>query len=141
MFPRQLSRFARLLAAMVLAFGVCQRVQAYSAAPNALLQEAYGTLAKADHDYQGRRVEAIKQVLLAMEESTEKTHGRSRVSIHVHHSVKRSGGKERESQAASDSRLRTAEGLLRQASNETSGEKLQHINAALAQLHIALAVH
>lgn len=141
MFPIRLSRLIPLVATIVLAFGVSQRVLAYSAAPNTLLREAYGTLAKADHDYKGHRVEAIKQILLAMEESTEKTHGRRHAVTPVHHSVKRSSGKEKESQAASDSRLRTAEGLLQEASNEASGKKLQHINNALAQLRIALSVH
>ena len=95
------------------------------AAPADLLSQAYTTLSQADHDYKGHRVAAMKQIAAAA-----KVLG-----------VTLSGdGKTREKQGSSDQQLRTAQGLLQQASSGLSGKALKHVNAAEKQLSIALKI-
>jgi len=99
-----------------------------SAAPSgsgALLSEAYATLSVADHDYKGHRIEAMKQI-----EAAGKLLG-----VNV-----RGDGKGHEKQGTSDEQLRTAQGLLQQASSGLSGKALKHVNNAIKQISTALAI-
>ena len=155
MITPRLFRLATLLASGVLVFGLAGLAQAktirsaknHSASSVTLLDEALSTLAEADHDYKGHRVDAMKQIHLALREMGGTHHGRghatahaSHGTAHVHHSAHKAGGKGGESQAVSDKQLRTAQGLLQQASGEVSGAVLQHVNAAIAQLNTALSI-
>jgi hypothetical protein len=90
-----------------------------------LLVQAYATLGQADHDYKGHRVAAMKQI-----EAAAKLLG-----VNV-----RGDGKGHEKQGVSDAQLRTAQGLLQQARSGLSGKPLRHVNKALEQLSIALAI-
>jgi len=113
-----------------------------------LLHEAVKLLSEADHDYNGHRAEAVKQVHLALEEIKGKTahpHNNTKTNVqtaHVHKTmVKAKGGvKGNEPQPTSDSQLRQAESILQQASGEVSGAALQHVSAAIAQINTALSI-
>ncbi len=117
-------RTSTLLAILFLVFGLVTRGQAQT---NNLttLDDAYATLVHADHDYKGHRAKAMKQVELAVQELGGKISGH---------------GKVREPQAASDAQLRSAEGLLQQASGGLSGKALKHVKDALKEINDALAV-
>jgi hypothetical protein len=134
-------RLAVLLATLVLALGLANSVQAQSTSATPLLREALKTLGQADHDYKGHRAEAMKQIHLAIRELSGVARGEGRKAAYQHSANKirtqRSGN---ESQADSDTQLRNAQGLLQQASSEVSGDSLQHVNAAIAQLNTALAI-
>lgn len=95
------------------------------AAPVDLLRQAYAALEAADHDYKGHRVMAMKAVEAAGKE----------LGAHIG-----GGGKGREQQVVSDDQLRTALGLLQQASGELSGKPLKHVERAIKQISIALAI-
>ena len=118
-------RYATLIATLFLAFGLMTRVQAQTNNNLATLDEAYATLAQADHDYKGHRVRAMKQIELVVHELGGKISGK---------------GKRHEPQATSDAQLRAAQSLLQQASTGLSGKALKHVNAAIAQLNIALTI-
>jgi hypothetical protein len=94
-------------------------------APGSLLVDAYAALERADHDYHGHRVDAMKQIEAA---------GKS-VGVNVH-----GDGRAHEKQGVSDEQLRIAEGLLQQAKEGLKGKPLKHVNNALKQLHTALKI-
>jgi hypothetical protein len=118
-------RFPTLLAALALAFGLVTRVQAQSNSSVALLEQAYSNLAKADHDYKGHRVKAMKHIEKAVAELGGKING---------------DGKGREPQGASDAQLRTAKELLQKAVPNLSGKALRQVNEAIKEIDEALAV-
>ena len=97
-----------------------------SPAAAGLLTQAYTALAAADHDYQGNRVRAMKQIEIAA-----KLLG-----------VTLSGdGKVKEVQATSDQQLHTAQGLLQQAVAAGLKPKPQeHVQKAIAFLTTALSI-
>ena len=97
-----------------------------SPAAAGLLTQAYSALAAADHDYDGNRVRAMKQIEIAA-----KILG-----------VTLSGdGKVKEVQVASDQQLRNAQALLQQAVAAGLRPKPQaHVEKALAFLTTALAI-
>ena len=117
-------RYATLLASLLLAFGLVTRAQAQTGNLT-LLDDAYATVAQADHDYKGHRVRAMKQIELAVQELGGKISGQ---------------GRGREPQATSDAQLRAAQVLLQQASSGLSGKALKHVNAAIVQINTALAI-
>ena len=117
-------RYATLLASLLLAFGLVTRAQAQTGSLT-LPDDAYATLAQADHDYKGHRVRAMKQIELAVQELGGKISGQ---------------GRGREPQATSDAQLRAAQVLLQQASSGLSGKALKHVNAAIVQINTALAI-
>jgi len=125
MTPNLLRRYTLLLAALVLAFGLATRSQAQATVNLANLEDAYATLAHADHDYKGHRVRAMKQIELAAKELGGAISGK---------------GKGHEPQGTSDAQLRAARELLQQASAGLSGKPLKHVNAAIAQITTALAI-
>jgi hypothetical protein len=112
-----------IIACVVGAFA--PRANAGPAPAAELLRQAYVTLASADHDYKGHRVEAMKQV-----------HAAGRVlGVNLH-----GDGKGHENQGQSDQQLRIAQGLLQQASAGLSGKALRHVAAAEKHLAIALTI-
>ncbi|MGD0412278.1 MAG: hypothetical protein ABSC18_11310 [Verrucomicrobiota bacterium] len=91
-----------------------------------LLRQAYGLLSLADHDYQGHRARAMKQIEVAAQ--------------HLGITL-RGDGKGHETQATSDAQLRNAQALLVQASGGLKpGQGLAHVKLAIAQLNVALAI-
>jgi hypothetical protein len=90
-----------------------------------MLQEAYGLLATADHDYKGHRAQAMKHVEAAAKLLGVKLHG---------------DGKVREPQVNSDAQLRSAQALLAQAASGLTGRGLTHLQQAVRQLNVALAI-
>ena len=92
-----------------------------------ILREAYRILERGDHDYQGHRLEAMKQI-----EAAAKILGGNL----------RGDGHAREPQPLSNSQLHQAQGLLEQLKPTLAGRKqtraLEHVNAALRQLSTAL---
>jgi hypothetical protein len=113
------------VAVVCLALSFSMKVFAQPAGSGSLLQQAYTALERADHDYKGHRVAAMKQI-----EAAGKLVG---VTIG-------GGGKGHEKQWVSDEQLRTAKGLLEQARSGLSGKPLKHINRAIKDLDIALSI-
>jgi hypothetical protein len=114
-----------VLAAICLALVLGQQLFADPAAARDLLVQAYTALERADHDYKGHRVAAMKQI-----QAAGKLLG---VSVW-------GGGRGHEKQFVSDAQLRTAQTLLEQARSGLSGKPLKHVNKALQQLSIALTI-
>ena len=100
-------------------------VQAQAASPAKLLREAYVTLAKADHDYKGHRVEAMKQIEAAAKLLATDLRG---------------DGKGHEKQGVSDEQLRAARGILEQARGALKGKPLKHVDRAIHQINVALKI-
>ncbi len=113
-----------LLATLLLAFGLVSRGQAQSTGNFALLDDAYATLAHADHDYKGHRVDAMKQIKAALGEIGAKVSGK---------------GRGREPQGTSDAQLRAAKELLQQTSG-LPAKALKHVNKAISQINVALDI-
>jgi hypothetical protein len=113
------------LAALCLTLSFCQYLFAAPGASRDLLVQAYTALERADHDYKGHRAAAMKQI-----QAAGKLLG---VSVWGE-------GKGHEKQFVSDAQLRTAQSLLEQAKPGLSGKALKHVENALQQLSIALAI-
>jgi hypothetical protein len=90
-----------------------------------LLVQAYTNLEQADHDYKGRRAEAMKAI--------EKAGKELGVAI---------GGKEKvhEKQGISDEHLHAAQSLLEQARGNLSGKALKHVDKAIEHISTALKI-
>lgn len=125
MNPNFSFRHATLVTLLLLAFGLMTPVHAQSTNSTTLLDEAYATLAQADHDYKGHRVRAMKQIDAALGEIGAKVSGH---------------GKKHEPQGTSDAQMRAAEDLLQQASAGLSPKALKHVNNAITQIKDGLAI-
>jgi hypothetical protein len=94
-----------------------------------LLRQAYRTLAKADHDYAGHRVKAMKAIEAACDLLGEDIRG---------------GGKGKERQPVSDDELRSALTIVQNVRNnavQRDQEKIvDHLNDAIKQISFALEV-
>jgi hypothetical protein len=91
-----------------------------------LLTQAYTALYSADHDYNGNRVRAMKQIEIAAKILGVTLSGDGRV---------------KEQQVASDQQLHTAQGLLQQALAAGLRPKPQeHVEKAIAFLNTALSI-
>jgi hypothetical protein len=91
-----------------------------------MLRQAYELLSAADHDYQGHRVRAMKQIEVAAQHLGVMLRG---------------DGKGHIAQATSDAQLRGAQALLVQASSGLkAGQGLAHVKLAIAQLNVALSI-
>jgi hypothetical protein len=113
------------LATLLLAFFFVAQVHADTASSITLLNDAYATLAQANHDYQGHRVRAMKQIEAALNVLGEKISGQ---------------GKGHEPQGTSDAQLRAAQALLQQAGAGLTGKALKHVNEAASQISTALSI-
>jgi hypothetical protein len=118
-------RYATLLATVLLAFGLVTRGHAQATTTITTLDDAYATLAQANHDYKGHRVRAMKQIEMAVKELG------GAISGH---------GRGHEPQGTSDAQLQAAQALLQQTTGSLSGKALKHVNAAITQITDALAV-
>jgi cob(I)alamin adenosyltransferase len=118
-------RYATLLSTLLLAFGLVTRGHAQNNSALATLDEAYATLAQADHDYKGHRAKAMKQIQLAVKELGGRISGK---------------GRGHEPQGTSDAQLKAAQVLLQQASTGLTGKPLKHVNAAITQISVALSI-
>lgn len=90
-----------------------------------LLPEAYNLLKVADHDYSGHRARAMHQIEAAAKLIGEHLTG---------------DGHGHEAQVASDDNLRQAQSLLSQAEAKMAGKPAVHIQKAVTELSVALAV-
>ncbi len=90
-----------------------------------LLNQAYGLLSRADHDYKGHRIHAMHAIKAAARELGATLSGEG------------SGG---ENQGSSDSQLRSAQSLLQQAVTGLAGKPRHHVAEAIKQLNIALTI-
>jgi hypothetical protein len=108
-----------------LALSFSLKLSAGPAASGDLLRQAYTTLERADHDYKGHRIDAMKQIEAAGKELGITLRGK---------------GKGHEKQGLSDAQLRTAKGLLEEARAGLTGKALKHVNRALKQLDVALSI-
>ena len=113
-----------LLATVILAFGLVTRAQAQPAGNFTLLDDAYATLAQADHDYKGHRAQAMKQIDDALGEMGAKVSGK---------------GRRHEPQGTSDAQLRAARDMLQQATG-LSAKAAKHVSKAIAEINIALSI-
>ena len=113
------------LATLVLTFVFVAPVHADTAGSITLLNDAYATLAQANHDYKGHRVRAMKQIEAALSELGEKISGQ---------------GRGHEPQGTSDAQLRAAQVLLQQAGAGLTGKALKHVNEAASQISTALSI-
>jgi hypothetical protein len=114
------------LATLLLTFVFVAHVHADTAGSITLLNDAYATLAQANHDYKGHRVRAMKQIEAALNVLGEKISGQ---------------GKGHEPQGTSDAQLRAAQVLLQQAGAGLTGKALKHVNEAASQISTALSIH
>jgi hypothetical protein len=120
-----LLRCSTFLAIIFFSLGLTTRAHAQPAPAFPLLDDAYATLAQANHDYKGHRARAMKQIEAALHELG------TGVSGHGHG---------REPQGTSDAQLRAAETLLEQAVPTLSGRSLKHVNNAINQINVALSI-
>jgi mevalonate kinase len=90
-----------------------------------LLDQAYGLLASADHDYDGHRLNAMHKIEDAAKALGSKLSG---------------GGKGGEKQGTSDSQVKSAQSLLEQAVSGLKGKPHHHVEEAIRQLNVALKV-
>ncbi len=125
MKPNLLPRYATLLATLLLIFSLVTRGHAQAGGAFTKLDDAYATLAQADHDYKGHRAKAMKEIELAVHELGGKISGK---------------GRGREPQGTSDAQLSAARSLLQQAAGGLSKKALKHVDAAIEQINIALSI-
>ena len=120
------------MVALCLISGLNSRAQSAPATPSAAsatsinqLTQAYAALSVADHDYQGHRVRAMKQI-----EAAAKVAGITLTD----------NGKGHEQQVTSDQQLQTATSLLQQARAGLPTKAQKHVDKALEQLAAALSI-
>ncbi len=112
-----------IIACLLLGFSL--HILAGPALPGDLLTQAYTVLGRANHDYKGHRVAAMRQIRAA---------GKS-MGINVW-----ADSKSHEPQGVSDDQLRIAQLMLQQARGGLTGKPLKHVNQAIKQISIALQI-
>ncbi len=105
--------------------GVRSSANANSSAATGLLSQAYAALSGADHDYQGHRIRAMRQIEAAASELGVTLQG---------------NGRGHEQQSTSDQQLRTAQSLLQQAVTGLPMKAKRHVDRAIEQLSVALSI-
>ena len=118
--------------------------------PVPLLKQALTLLEKADHDYDGHRVAAIKEIRGILHALANPTNGQANSTPGVRqppNGLPRVGrNKQRgprnlqEPQAASDALMKQAQELLVEASSGLTDIPLQRVNEAIAQIYTALQI-
>jgi len=120
--------------------------------PIPLLKQALTLLEKADHDYEGHRAAAIKEIRGILHALANPANGQGNNQANSTPGVRQPpngpprGGRNKqrpprnlqEPQAASDALMNQAKELLVQASGGLTDIPLQRINEAIAQIHTAL---
>ena len=99
------------------------RVNAQPKAPGALLRDAYITLSYGNHDYNGHRYYAMREVEAA---------------ANIMKFDLRGDGPGVERQRVSDDQLRDARSLLEQARGELKGRSRKHVDKAIKEINAAL---
>ena len=90
------------------------------------LEQAYITLANANHDYKGHRAKAMFHIKAAIRKLGSSDTAES--------------NKVRETQTVSDNQLRSAQSMLEQVQPQVTGKILFHVQKAIEELNIALSV-
>ena len=117
--------FSVLLVMSTLTFGLPGKLNAQPPAPDsaALLRQAYITLSYGNHDYNGHRYYAMREI----EEAAK-----------VMRFDLRGDGPGFERQRESDAQLRDARGVLEQARRELKGRARKHVDKAMGEIDAAL---
>ena len=106
------------------------------------LRVAHELLASADHDYDGRRAKAMEEIHKAIHEIEGKHHkGAGAPTVAVKTAKVKNHIKE--SQAASDAKLREAMGILSGVQAEVNAhhpKAMGNVNAAMGHLKVALNI-
>jgi hypothetical protein len=101
------------------------------------LKSAHKLLAEADRDYKGHRAMAMRRVHMALKEL-----GAAPAGAGTKKAARAGKSGERESQAASDAKMRQALQILQGISTGTSGKPAvtEHIKGAIKEINTALSV-
>ena len=121
---RSLFRFYAPVTILALAL-MTVSLQAQPAPTIDLLRQAYGTLAVANHNYDGHRVRAMQEIEVAARALRMGLRGDAWV---------------RQPQLVSDEQLRIARGMLAQARGGLRGSARRHVDRAISQINIALRI-
>jgi len=132
----KVARIVSYATAFMLLLALGTNLRAQSAAPatpppvtpspaTGLLSQAYAALSVADHDYQGHRIKAMKQIEAAAKELGVSLSG---------------DGHGKEQQGTSDAQLKNAQALLQQAIPTLTGKAQMHVNKAIEQISTALSI-
>jgi hypothetical protein len=123
---------AMLILVLTLSFVTTRSVSAASSpavSESQALHDAYATLSKADHDYKGHRMTAMRHIERACKLLGSPIKG---------------DGKAGEAQGVSDDQLRAAQGILQNARSLAAANNqkqvLTQIDAALSELTTALSI-
>lgn len=163
--PRFLKRSAFLFAPLLLLSGISARGQDSTPEPMVgdsvhpsqnegaqmgSLQGAYWNLSSAKHDYRGHRAHAQQEVGKAIRDlggDPEGEHARAGHPKVEHAKVEHPKGEHakvehahKESQAASDDKLREARSVLASAKEQLSGSPRWHVHHAIEEIDRALAI-
>ena len=121
---RSLFRFYAPVTILALAL-MTVSLQAQPAPTIDLLRQAYGTLAVANHNYDGHRVRAMQEIEIAARSLRMGLRGDAWV---------------RQPQLVSNEQLRIARGMLAQAGAGLRGSARRHVDRAISQINIALRI-
>jgi hypothetical protein len=114
---------AALLAVCLLLLSHPGRVNAQPKAPGALLRDAYITLSYGNHDYNGHRYYAMREIEAA---------------ANIMKFDLRGDGPGAERQRISDDQLRDARAMLEQARKELKGRARKHVDKGIREIGSAL---
>ena len=120
------SKVVAVLAACLLVLSHPELVNAEPKAPGALLRDAYITLSYGNHDYNGHRYYAMREIEAA---------------ANLMKFDLRGDGPGVERQRVSDEQLRDAKSMLKQAQGELRGRARKHIAKAIGEIDKALRTH
>lgn len=157
MKTNRLDQIVIAIIAVVCVLGLSQGVQAQTSGvtptdPISLMKQALVLLEQADHDYDGHRAAAIKNIHLAVRELGKKHHKKGKaintvpavqippVAPPSAPKAKKPPAHLKEPQAVSDAQLHQAQDLLVKAGAGMSDLPLQYLNAAVSELHTALLI-
>ncbi len=115
--------FSIILVLSVLSFPLAGKLSAQPSGPGALLRQAYITLSYGNHDYNGHRYYAMREIETA---------------ANIMKFDLRGDGPGFERQRDSDAQLRDARGVLEQARRELKGRARKHVDKAMGEIDAAL---
>jgi hypothetical protein len=112
-----------LLALCVLCFALPGELKAQPPGPGSLLRQAYITLSYGNHDYNGHRYYAMREIETA---------------ANIMKFDLRGDGPGYERQRDSDAQLREARAVLEQARGQLKGRARKHVDKAMGEIDAAL---
>lgn len=121
----KLKTLAAILAICVLLLGQTASIAQPRSGPAQLLRQSYVTLSYGNHDYNGHRYYAMREIEAA---------------ANILRFDLRGDGPGVERQRLSDDQLRDARSMLVQARGELKGRARRHVDKAIKELNIALKV-